>query len=178
MAHLSYPIKNSSPSSQDSERKSTNILFYQFGEMIWNWNWIFTEGRLQVFDQKVRSFRTFSKLLEPLQYKTTLSIMLHTHHIGTVNISKLWSKFWILIWAFGRLHSMVMILKPMTFYKNTKKYVLPFFWEITTETNFDLILSSPDDEWFQIIILFLVSAHCISKFTQKTELQIIILTRK
>ena len=33
---------------------------------------------------------------------------------------------------------------------------------LTTEINFDLILSSPDDEWFQIIILFLVSAQCIS----------------
>ena len=27
---------------------------------------------------------------------------------------------------------------------------------ITTETNFVLILSSPDDEYFQIVILFLV----------------------
>ena len=31
-----------------------------------------------------------------------------------------------------------------------------FLGGITTETNFDLILSSPDDECFQIVILFLV----------------------
>ena len=36
-----------------------------------------------------------------------------------------------------------------------------FLGGITTETNFDLILSS-GDECFQIIILFLVSAHYIS----------------
>ena len=40
-----------------------------------------------------------------------------------------------------------------------KKYVLPFSRGITTETNFDLILSF-DDEYFKIIILFLVSAQC------------------
>ena len=33
---------------------------------------------------------------------------------------------------------------------------------ITTETNFDLIVSCPDDDRFQVIILFLVSAQCIS----------------
>ena len=40
----------------------------------------------------------------------------------------------------------------------------------TTETNFDLILLSFDDECFQIIILFLVSAQCISSSLKKTEL--------
>ena len=33
---------------------------------------------------------------------------------------------------------------------------------ITTDTNSDVILSSPDDELFQIVILFLVSAQYIS----------------
>ena len=37
-----------------------------------------------------------------------------------------------------------------------------FLGGITTETNFDLILSSLDDECFQIVILFLVQAECIS----------------
>ena len=42
-----------------------------------------------------------------------------------------------------------------------------FLGAITTETNFDLILSF-DDECFQIIILFLVSAQYISS-SLKTE---------
>ena len=37
-----------------------------------------------------------------------------------------------------------------------------FLGGITRETNFDLILSSSDDVCFQIVILFLVSAHCVS----------------
>ena len=36
-----------------------------------------------------------------------------------------------------------------------------FLGGITTETNFDLILSSPDDECFQIVILFLIQAQCV-----------------
>ena len=37
-----------------------------------------------------------------------------------------------------------------------------FLGGTTTEINFDLILSSPDDECFQTVILFLVQAQCIS----------------
>ena len=37
-----------------------------------------------------------------------------------------------------------------------------FLGGITTETNFDLILSSPDDECFQIVILYLVLVQDIS----------------
>ena len=43
-----------------------------------------------------------------------------------------------------------------------------FLGEKTIETNFDLILSSPDDECFQIIILFLVFSISV-QFTQKQE---------
>ena len=53
-----------------------------------------------------------------------------------------------------------------------------FLGGITTETNFDLILSF-DDECFQIIILFLVLAQYISSsLKNKINLQRIILTRK
>ena len=45
-----------------------------------------------------------------------------------------------------------------------------FLGGIDTETNFDLILSSPDDECFQIIILFLISAQYICPVHSKTEL--------
>ena len=44
-----------------------------------------------------------------------------------------------------------------------KCLVLPFSWRGNTEKNFDLILlSSADDECFQIVILFLVKVQCIS----------------
>ena len=43
-----------------------------------------------------------------------------------------------------------------------------FLGGITTEPNFDLILSF-DDECFQIIILFLISTQCISS-SLKTEI--------
>ena len=53
-----------------------------------------------------------------------------------------------------------------------------FLRGITTETNFDLILSF-DDECFQIIILFLVSAqYMFSSLKNRINLQTIILTRK
>ena len=53
-----------------------------------------------------------------------------------------------------------------------------FLRGITTETNFDLILSS-DDECFQIIILFLVSPQYVSSsLKNRINLQRIILTRK
>ena len=53
-----------------------------------------------------------------------------------------------------------------------------FLGGITTETNFDLILSS-NDECFQSIILFLVSTQCISSLLKnRINLQRIILTRK
>ena len=53
-----------------------------------------------------------------------------------------------------------------------------FLGEITTDTNFDLILLS-DDECFQIIILFLVSTQYISSsLKNRINLQRIILTRK
>ena len=52
-----------------------------------------------------------------------------------------------------------------------------FLGGMTTETNFDLILSS-DDECFQIIILFLVSAQYISSSKNRINLQRMILTRK
>ena len=53
-----------------------------------------------------------------------------------------------------------------------------FFGGITTETNFDLILSF-DDECVQIVILFLVSAQYISSSLKtRINLQRIILTRK
>ena len=53
-----------------------------------------------------------------------------------------------------------------------------FLGGITTETNFDLILST-DDECFQIVSLFLVSAWYISSsLKNRTNLQRIILTRK
>ena len=53
-----------------------------------------------------------------------------------------------------------------------------FLGGITTETNSDLILSC-DDECFQIIILFFVSAHYISSsLKNRINLQRIILTRK
>ena len=52
-------------------------------------------------------------------------------------------------------------LKAITFLINAKKYVLPFLGGITTETNFDLILSF-NDACFQIIILFLVLVQYIS----------------
>ena len=63
-------------------------------------------------------------------------------------------------------------VKSITFIKR-------FLGGITTETNFDLILSF-DDECFRIIILFLVSAHYISSCSPKNRinLQRIILTRK
>ena len=44
-----------------------------------------------------------------------------------------------------------------------------FLGGITTQTNFDLILSF-DDECFQIIILFLVSAQYVYPVYAKTEL--------
>ena len=48
----------------------------------------------------------------------------------------------------------------------------------STETNFDLILSS-DDECFQIIILFLISAQYISSaLKNRINFKLIILTRK
>ena len=74
----------------------------------------------------MRSFRTFSNLLEAQQYETALRNMYY-HFLGRT----------------------------------------------TTETNFDLILSSPDDECFQIVILFLVWAQCISSSLKSriTELQ-------
>ena len=57
-------------------------------------------------------------------------------------------------------------------------FIKYFLGGITTETNFDLILSF-DDECFQIIILFLVSAYYISSsFKIRINLQRIILTRK
>ena len=40
---------------------------------------------------------------------------------------------------------------------------------ITTETNSDLILSSPDDECFHVIILFLVWAQYISSSITQTQ---------
>ena len=53
-----------------------------------------------------------------------------------------------------------------------------FLGGITTETNFDLILSS-DDECFQIVILFLVSAQYFSSsLKNRINLQKIILTLK
>ena len=53
-----------------------------------------------------------------------------------------------------------------------------FLGGITIETNFDLILSF-DDECFQIIILFLVSAQYISSsLKNRINIQRIILTRK
>ena len=53
-----------------------------------------------------------------------------------------------------------------------------FLGGTTTETNFELILSF-DDECFQIIILFLVSAQYISSsLKNRINLQRIILTRK
>ena len=53
-----------------------------------------------------------------------------------------------------------------------------FHGGITTETNFDLILSS-DDECFQIIMLFLVSAQYISSSLKNAiNLQKIVLTGK
>ena len=53
-----------------------------------------------------------------------------------------------------------------------------FLGGTTTETNFELILSF-NDECFQIIILFLVSAHYISSsLKNRINLQRIILTRK
>ena len=53
-----------------------------------------------------------------------------------------------------------------------------FLGGITTKTNFDLILLF-DDECFQIIILFLVSAQYISSsLKNRIILQRIILTRK
>ena len=48
---------------------------------------------------------------------------------------------------------------------------------ITTETNFDLILSF-DDKCFRIIILFLVTAQYISSSLKRINLQRIILTGK
>ena len=67
-------------------------------------------------------------------------------------------------------------MKAMTFYNKHQKIRITLFSE--TETNFDLISSSPDDECFQIIILFLVSAQYIYPVHSKTELQNIILNRK
>ena len=53
-----------------------------------------------------------------------------------------------------------------------------FLGGIIMETDFDLVLSA-DDECFQIIILFLVSAQYISSsFKNRINLQKIILTRK
>ena len=53
-----------------------------------------------------------------------------------------------------------------------------FLGGITTETNFELILSF-DDECFQIIILFLVSAQYIPiSHKNRINLQRIVLTRK
>ena len=53
-----------------------------------------------------------------------------------------------------------------------------FLRGITTETNFDLILST-DDECFQIVSLFLVSAKFLSSsLKNRINLQRIILTRK
>ena len=66
-------------------------------------------------------------------------------------------------------------IKAIKFHNN--KYY-HFLGEITTETNFDLILSS-DDECFQIIILFLVSTqYKSSSLKNRINLQRIILTRK
>ena len=48
---------------------------------------------------------------------------------------------------------------------------------ITTETNFDLVLSF-DDKCFRIIILFLVTAQYISNSLKRINLQRIILTGK
>ena len=62
-------------------------------------------------------------------------------------------------------------VKSITFIKR-------FLGGITTETNFDLMLSF-DDECFQIIILFLISAQYISSsLKNRINLQRIILTRK
>ena len=41
-----------------------------------------------------------------------------------------------------------------------------FLGGITAKTNFNLILSSPDDECFQFITLFLVSVQYIYQFPQ------------
>ena len=58
------------------------------------------------------------------------------------------------------------------------KAIIHFLAGITTETNFDLILSF-DDECFEIIILFLVSADNMSSSPiNRINLQRIILTRK
>ena len=70
-------------------------------------------------------------------------------------------------------------IKTMTFYsKHLEIRISYFLGGIITETNFYLILSSPDDECFQIIILFLVSGQYIYPVQSKIELQSIILTRK
>ena len=52
-------------------------------------------------------------------------------------------------------HTVIDDIKAITFYNTFSRR------DNLTETNFDLILSL-DDESFQIIILFLVSAHYIS----------------
>ena len=50
----------------------------------------------------------------------------------------------------------------MKFYNKHKKYVLSFSRRDNYKPNFDSILPSPDDECFQIVILFLVSSQYIS----------------
>ena len=52
-----------------------------------------------------------------------------------------------------------------------------FLGGITTETNFDLILSFPDDECFQTVIFFWFRLS-VYPVQSKTEFQSIILTRK
>ena len=153
--------------------------------MIWNWNRTFTEEgyrQLNVFDhlisQKVRSSRTFSKLLDfSTTVRNSIKLDMWRIYIWTVNVSKIWSKFSIFIWAFGRLHSMVMIWRQRRFIINTKKYVLPF----SLRDNYR------DKFWFDIIIYWwwmIPDYHFISSFGSvypvhsKTELQSITLTRK
>ena len=55
-------------------------------------------------------------------------------------------------------------IKTMTFYNKHQEIRITIF---SAETKFDLILSSPDDECFQIITLFLVSAQYISNSLKK-----------
>ena len=70
-------------------------------------------------------------------------------------------------------------VKALMFYNRLRNTYCHFLLGIIiTETNFDLMLSSPDNECFQIIIfLFLGLAQYIYPVYSKTELQSITLTR-
>ena len=70
----SLPNREIPPSSQDSESKSINISSYLFRKDDMKLKQNILGGRLKaIVSQKTRSFRTFSKLLEALQYETALS---------------------------------------------------------------------------------------------------------